>query len=62
MKSNPKIVSIFTFGLLLLVISFVLSYTSHNNTAQIFSKMGVIFELYALVLFIMNRFKKSKNG
>jgi len=59
---NPKIVSIFTFGILLLVISFVLSYLSYNDTAKILSKMGVIFELYALVLFVINRFKKSKNG
>lgn len=59
---NPKIVSIFTFGLLLLVISFVLSYLSYNDTAKILSKMGVIFELYALVLYLINRFKKSKNG
>ncbi len=59
---NPKIVSIFTFGILLLVISFVLSYLSYNDTAKILSKMGVIFELYALVLYLINRFKKSKNG
>jgi Ca2+/Na+ antiporter len=60
MKS--KFTSIFTFGLLLLVISFVLSYTSYNDTAKIFSKIGVIFELYALVLYLINRYKKSKNG
>jgi len=62
LKPNPKIVSIITFGILLLVVSFALSYSSYKNLSNTLAKMGLIFEFYALVLYLFNRFKKSKNG
>ena len=62
MKPYSKITSIISFGILLLVISFVLNYTAYKTMANTLAKMGVIFEIYAGALYLMNRFKKSKNG
>jgi len=62
MKSNSKIISIISFGILILIIGIVLQYTSYKGQAKTLMQVGFIFELYALVLYLINRFKKSKNG
>jgi len=61
MKPNSKIISIISFGILVLIIGIVLQYTSYKNQAEIMIQIGLIFELYALVLYLINRYKKSKN-
>ncbi len=60
MKSNSKIISIISFGILVLIIGIVLQYTSYKSQAKTMIQIGVIFELYALVLYFLNRYKKSK--
>lgn len=62
MNAISKITAIITFGLLLLLISFALSFSSYKNVSNTLAKMGLLFELYALVLYLINRFKKSKHG
>lgn len=62
MYSTSKITSVITFGLLLLVISFALSFSSYKNVSNSLAKMGLLFEVYALALYLINRLKKSKNG
>jgi len=58
---NSKIVSIVSFGILVLIIGIILQYTSYRSQSKILIQVGVIFELYALVLYFLNRYKKSKN-
>jgi DNA-binding transcriptional regulator of glucitol operon len=55
-----KIISIISFGILLLLIGVVLQYTAYKSQSKTLLQVGFIFELYALVLYIINRFKKSK--
>ncbi|OIO09759.1 MAG: hypothetical protein CO023_04125 [Flavobacteriales bacterium CG_4_9_14_0_2_um_filter_35_242] len=62
MNSRPKIISVITFGLFLLVVSYILHFTNYKNIANTLAKMGVIFEIYALALYLINQYKKSKNG
>lgn len=62
MRPNSKITSVITFGLMLLVISFALSFSPYKNVSNTLAKMGVLFEIYALALYLMNQFKKSKHG
>ncbi len=62
MNSTSKITSVITFGLLLLVISLAFSFSSYKIVSHTLAKMGLLFEVYALALYLMNRFKKSKNG
>ncbi len=60
MKSNSKIISIISFGVLVLLLGIILRYTSYKNQSETLIKIGFIFELYAVVLYLINRFKKSK--
>jgi len=61
MKHNSKIASIISFGILMLIISIILQYTSYKSQSKTLMQIGVIFELYAGILYLINRFKKSKN-
>jgi len=60
MKLNSKIISIISFGILLLLLGIVLRFTSFKSQSQILMKIGFIFELYALVLYLINYFKNAK--
>jgi len=59
---NSKLISIISFGILLIIIGIVMQYTSYKSQAKTLEQMGFIFELYAGVLYLINRYKKSKNG
>ncbi|MCF6214159.1 MAG: hypothetical protein L3J45_09065 [Flavobacteriaceae bacterium] len=59
---DSKLISIVSFGILVLIIGIVIQYTSYKSQAKTLMQVGFIFELYALVLYLINRFKKSKNG
>jgi len=62
MKPNSKIISVISFGVLVLIIGIVLQYTSYKSQSKTLMQVGFIFELYAGVLYLINRYKKSKNG
>jgi len=57
---RSKIISIISFGVLLLIIGIILQYTSYKSQSKTLMQVGFIFELYALVLYLINRFKNAK--
>lgn len=62
MKANNKIISIISFGILVLFLGIILRYTTYKNQSEILIKMGLIFELYASILYLFNQLNKNKYG
>lgn len=54
---SKKIISIFTFGVFLIVAGAILSIVK-NPQANIIMAIGLLFEIFAGMLFIWNKIKK----
>jgi hypothetical protein len=55
--SSKKIISIFTFGVFLLIAGAILK-IAKNPQANLIMAIGMLFELFAGLLFIWNKIKK----
>lgn len=56
---NKTVKSAFTFGLLLLVVGVITKFFKWSQ-ADTLMGMGILFELYATLVFIWNKIKESK--
>lgn len=54
---NKRIISLFTFGLLLIIVGAVGNFLDWDQ-APIILALGLTFESFALILFAWNRIKK----
>ena len=54
---NKRIISLFTFGLLLIIVGAVGNFLDWDQAAIILA-LGLTFESFALILFAWNRIKK----
>lgn len=54
---TKRIISFFTFGVILLLIGIVLNFIG-NTQANLIMAIGLVFELLALLLFLWNKLRK----
>lgn len=54
---SKKVISIFTFGVFLIITGVILKLTN-NPQANLIMSIGLVFELLAALLFIWNKLKK----
>ncbi|WP_157961126.1 hypothetical protein [Lutibacter citreus] len=54
---SKKVISIFTFGVFLLIAGAILKF-SNNPQANLIMAIGLVFELLAALVFIWNKLKK----
>jgi hypothetical protein len=54
---SKKVISLFTFGIFLLVAGVILNFVN-NPQANLLMAIGLLFELLAALLFIWNKLKK----
>lgn len=55
---SKKVISLFTFGVFLLVIGAITSFFEWGEQGNIIMATGLLFELLAALLFIWNKIKK----
>lgn len=55
---SKKVISFFTFGVFLVIAGVILKITK-NPQANLILSIGLVFELFAALLFIWNKLKKQ---
>lgn len=55
---SKKVISFFTFGVFLIIAGAILKFTN-NPQANLIMAIGLLFELFAALLFIWNKLKKQ---
>ncbi|UMB54298.1 hypothetical protein MKD41_02180 [Lutibacter sp. A64] len=54
---SKKVISFFTFGVFLIIAGVILKFTK-NPQSNLVMAIGLVFELFAALLFIWNKLKK----